>query len=105
MILFFPTCCFEPAILEEGVCDHFHERMTMQTLPGSALEVIETEFFFQLLVSLLANPTCLDGSRQAAQPAGWRHDELSAPVILVVFAFGLGSRLPTTLPTVLCAQL
>jgi hypothetical protein len=33
-------------MLEEGVRDHRHERVTMQTLPGSALEVIETEFFF-----------------------------------------------------------
>jgi hypothetical protein len=41
--------------------------MTMQALPGSALEVIETEFFFQLLVSLLANSSCLDGGRQGAQ--------------------------------------
>src|SRR5262249_35562475 len=67
LILFFPPCCFEPAILEESVGDHRHERMTMQALPGSALEVIETEFFFQLLVSLLANPSCLDGGRQGAQ--------------------------------------
>src|SRR5262245_61755375 len=41
--------------------------MTMQALPGSALEVIETELFFQLLVSLLANPSCLDGGRQGVQ--------------------------------------
>src|SRR5262245_62270782 len=41
--------------------------MTMQALPGSALEVIETKFFFQLLVSLLADPSRLDGSRQGAQ--------------------------------------
>jgi hypothetical protein len=41
--------------------------MTMKALPGSALEVIETEFFFQLLVSLLANSSCLDGGRQGAQ--------------------------------------
>jgi hypothetical protein len=27
--------------------------MTVKALPGSSLEVIETEFFFQLLVSLL----------------------------------------------------
>ena len=27
--------------------------MTVKALPGSALEVIETKFFFQLLVSLL----------------------------------------------------
>src|SRR5258705_14011423 len=41
--------------------------MPMQALPGSALKVIETEFFFQLLMSLLANPSCLDGCRQGAQ--------------------------------------
>jgi len=54
-------------MLEEGVCDHRHERMTVKALPGSSLEVIETEFFFQLLVSLLANPSRLDGGRQGAQ--------------------------------------
>ena len=54
-------------MLEEGVCDHRHERMTVKALPGSSLEVIETEFFFQLLVSLLANPSRLDGGRQDAQ--------------------------------------
>ena len=64
---FFPPCCFEPAILKEGVGDHRHERMPMKALPGSALKVIETEFFFQLLVSLLANPSRLDGGRQGAQ--------------------------------------
>jgi hypothetical protein len=37
------------------------------SVAGSALEVIETEFFFQLLMSLLANPSRLDGSRQGAQ--------------------------------------
>ena len=40
LILFFPPCCFEPAILEESVSDHRHERVTMQTLPGSSFEVI-----------------------------------------------------------------
>ena len=39
----------------------------MQALPGSALEVIETEFFFELLVSLLADPPRLNGGRQGAQ--------------------------------------
>src|ERR1700745_1298515 len=51
VILFSPPCCFKPAILEESVGDHRHERMTVKALPGSALEVIETKFFFQLLVS------------------------------------------------------
>ena len=46
-------------MLEEGVSDHRHKRMTMKALPGSALEVVKTEFFFHLLMSLLANPTRL----------------------------------------------
>ena len=50
-------------MLEERIGDHRHERVTVKTLPGSAFEVIETEFFLQLLVSLLANPSCLDGGR------------------------------------------
>src|SRR6516164_6994399 len=48
-------------ILEKDVGDHRHKRMTMQALPGSSLEVVKTKFFFHLLVSLLANPTRLDG--------------------------------------------
>src|SRR5260370_42689882 len=58
---FFPPCCFEPAILEESVGDHRHKRMSVKALPGSSLEVVKTKFFFHLLVSLLANPTRLDG--------------------------------------------
>jgi hypothetical protein len=38
-------------MLEEGVSDHRHERVTVKVLPGSALEVIETEFFFHLLMA------------------------------------------------------
>jgi hypothetical protein len=45
--------------LEEGVGDH-HQCAPMQSLPGSALEVIDTEFFYHLLVRLLANPSRLD---------------------------------------------
>ena len=48
-------------MLEEGVSDHGHEGMTMKALPGSAFEVIKSEFFFQLLMRLFANPSCLDG--------------------------------------------
>ena len=39
----------------------------MQALPGSPLEVVKTKFIFHLLVSLLANPTRLDGGCQGAQ--------------------------------------
>jgi len=48
-------------MLQEGVGDHRHQRVTMKTLPGSSLEVIKSEFFFQLLMGLFANPSCLDG--------------------------------------------
>src|SRR5262249_34422565 len=54
-------------MLEESVSDHRHEGMTVQTLPGSSLEVVKTEVFFHLLVSLLANPSPLDGGCLGAQ--------------------------------------
>ena len=41
---FFPFCGREPAMLEEDVRDHCHEGMTVEALPGSALEVIKTEY-------------------------------------------------------------
>jgi len=41
--------------------------MAVKTLPGSPFEVIEAEFLFHLLMRLLANPSCLDGSSQSAQ--------------------------------------
>jgi hypothetical protein len=57
---FFPSRLCEATMLEEGVSDHGHERMTMKTLPESSLEVIKPEFLFQLLMGLLANPSRLD---------------------------------------------
>ena len=42
-------------MLQEGVGDHGHQCVTMKTLPGSSLEVIKSEFFFQLLMRLFAN--------------------------------------------------
>src|SRR5262245_13652755 len=58
-------------MLEEGVSDHRHERMAVKALPGSPLEVVKTELLFHLLVSLLADPTRLDGGCQGA-PVGLR---------------------------------
>jgi hypothetical protein len=46
---FFLPRLSEATMLEERVGDHGHERMTMESLPRSSLEVIETEFLFQLL--------------------------------------------------------
>jgi hypothetical protein len=54
-------------MLEEGVGDHGHQCVTVQALPGSSLEVIKSEFLFQLLMGLLANPSRLDRGSQRAQ--------------------------------------
>ena len=54
-------------MLEEGVSNHCHEGVTVKAVPRSPLEVIETEFFLQLLMRLFANPARLDGGRQRAQ--------------------------------------
>ena len=54
-------------MLEEGVSNHCHERVTVKAVPGPSLKVIEAEFFFQLLMGLLADPSRLDGGSQAAQ--------------------------------------
>ena len=60
LILFFPSRLCESAVLKECVSDHGHEGMAMEALPGSSLEVIESEFLFQLLMGLFANPSGLD---------------------------------------------
>jgi hypothetical protein len=67
LILFFPPHFFEATMLKEGESDHRHQRMPVEALPGSPLEVVEAEFLFQLLVGLLANPSRLDGRGQSAQ--------------------------------------
>ena len=54
-------------MLEEGVSNHCHERVTVKAVPGPSLKVIEAEFFLQLLMGLLADPSRLDGGRQDAQ--------------------------------------
>ena len=63
-------------MLQEGEGEHRHERMAVETLPGSPFEVIEAEFLFQLLMGLLANPSCLDGGRPRyadwSPQADWR---------------------------------
>ena len=54
-------------MLEECVCDHCHQRVTMKAVPRPSLEVVEPEFLLQLLMSLFADPSCLDRRSQAAQ--------------------------------------
>ena len=54
-------------MLEKGVCNHRHQGMPMQPLPGSSLEVIEAQFLFHLLMRLFANPSGFDDRCQPAQ--------------------------------------
>ena len=54
----------EAAGLQERVGDHRHQRVSMQTDPGSSSEVVETELFFHLLVRLLADPARFDRRRK-----------------------------------------
>lgn len=58
--LFFPSRLSEPAGLKEGIGHHCHQRVAMQPGPGAPLEVVETEFFLELLMRLLADPARLD---------------------------------------------
>jgi hypothetical protein len=57
---FLPSRFCEAAMLEECVSNHRHERVPMKTLPEPSLEVGEAEFFLQLLMGLLADPSCFD---------------------------------------------
>ena len=57
---FFPSRGLEAAGLEEGVGDHGHQGVPVESDPGSAFEVVEAEFFLQLLMRLLADPSGFD---------------------------------------------
>jgi len=60
-------------MLEEGVSDHRHEHMTMKTMPGPTFEMVEAKLLFQLLMSLLADPSLFDCGSQVAQiHLGWQ---------------------------------
>jgi len=67
LILFSPSRFFEATVLQEGEGEHCHQCMAVKALPGSPFEVVEPEFLFQLLMGLLANPSCLDSGSQGAQ--------------------------------------
>jgi len=44
----FPRRFGNSAVLQEGVNNHRHKSVTVKTVPGPSLDVIETEFLFQL---------------------------------------------------------
>ncbi len=57
---FFPRRLCKAPVLKESISDHGHEYVTMKALPGSSFQVIKSEFLFQLLMDLFANPSGLD---------------------------------------------
>src|SRR5277367_861700 len=85
--LFSPALFSEATALQEGVCDHGHEGVAMQAMPGSALEVIEAEFFLELLVGLLADPSRLDRGGERLEVGVGRQ------VGKIVFALARGATL------------
>jgi hypothetical protein len=75
-------------MLKECVGDHCHEGVTVKPMPGPSFEVVESEFFLELLMGLLADPTCLDGAGQRLdRRVGWQVRE-------VVFALSTGATFP-----------
>lgn len=46
-------------LLERGKADEGHQGVAVQAAPRTTLEVVEPEFFFELLVHLLARPAGL----------------------------------------------
>lgn len=51
----------QPQMLEEGEADHGQQRVVMEPAPGAPLEVVEPQFFLELLVRLLSGPARPDG--------------------------------------------
>src|SRR5690349_18483987 len=62
----------EAKVLQPGESHAGHQRVPMQAGPGSALEVAQAQFLFELLVPLLADPARLNGRSQCPQRGPWR---------------------------------
>src|SRR3546814_17000817 len=73
--LFFPPRRFETAGLKESVCYPCHQCMSMQSNPGAASELIEAQFFLELLLCLPAVPSPL--ARRAEHFEGGRKGVVS----------------------------
>src|SRR4051812_32174947 len=74
-------------VLQVGAGHAGHQRVPVQAGPGPALEVVETQFLFELLVPLLAHPARLDGGGEGAQRGARRQ------VAEVVFALTIRAPL------------
>jgi hypothetical protein len=50
----------KPLVLQEAECDERHQRVPMQPAPRAAFKVVKAQLLFELLMRLLAHPTCFD---------------------------------------------
>ena len=57
----------EAEVLQVGVSDAGHQRVSVQSRPRAAFEVTETQFLLELLMRLLAHPARFDGGGKKAQ--------------------------------------
>jgi hypothetical protein len=99
LVLSFPHCGFEPTILEEGVSDHRHERMSIQALPASALKVGRGRVLPSAVGELASKSSAADGGRHGAQ-VGLRGK------LAIIFLFSRSPMSPmsqTSLPEMLLA--
>lgn len=67
--------------MQDGECDHAHEGVSVKSLPRPPLEMIEAEFFLQLLMGLLADPPGFDGTGQLLE---WGVDRQIAEVVFAL---------------------
>src|SRR5687768_11077993 len=86
-ILFFPSRLSDPAALQEGVGHHGHQSVAVEPGPRAALEVVQAEFFLELLMGLLAYPARLDRAGQSLDRGVGRK------VREIVFAFAIRAML------------
>ena len=62
----------ESLLLQKGEGDHREQRVVTEAAPRAALEVVEAEFFLQLLVGLLARPAGLDSRDDGSERGALR---------------------------------
>ena len=100
-LFFFPPRLSEAAGLQEGVGYHCHERVAMETSPGTAFEVVKAKLFLELLMRLLADPARLDGAGQFLD----RRVRRQVREIVFPLTARNDARLPARLPRRACVAL
>ena len=87
--LFFPSRLSEPSGLQKGVSHHRHQGMAVKSGPGSSFEVIEVQFFLELLMSLFTDPAGLDRAGESLDRG------VAGPIGEIVYALAIRA-MPST---------